>query len=430
MSTVGRRLLSSIVYSGSLSQYIRMGLSKELFRETELDLYVAIEKHLSKYGSIPKADTVADMAGLGMGLVEASEPPEFYLDEVERRYLHTQLTMAVAKTHDLLVDKKDDKAFEVVNATLSNLYTFKHRQHLFDFRDAFQLIKDEIKVAKSGGPEASLMFGWPSLDKLTGGLRAGDFCSYTGRPAAGKTFQLLYTAIESWKKGGVPLFISMEMNTTIVVQRLAAMHLGYSLTKLIKGEVTTAKWGEIQPKLKLLGTKEHPLWVVDGNLTTKMEDVLFLCRQLNPSSVFIDGAYLLRHSNPRLNKWDKMTDNAEMLKQQIATDIGIPVVASYQLNREVTKKKKEDKKGVEDIYGTDAIGQLSTVSLGLFQEEGVETMREREVTILKGRNGEVGKFKINWDFDKMDFSEVSTGKSKDAEDDSSMDKAYQMMYLG
>ena len=44
--------------------------------------------------------------------------------------------------------------------------------------------------------------------------------------------------------------------------------------------------------------------------------------------------------------------------------------------------------------------------LGLFEEENVETLKQRRVKILKGRNGETGEFHDHWDFDVMDFSEV------------------------
>ena len=52
------------------------------------------------------------------------------------------------------------------------------------------------------------------------------------------------------------------------------------------------------------------------------------------------------------------------------------------------------------------IGQVSSIVLGLFQEEGVETMVRRKIRVLKGRNGEVGAFDINWNFTNMDFTQV------------------------
>jgi hypothetical protein len=41
----------------------------------------------------------------------------------------------------------------------------------------------------------------------------------------------------------------------------------------------------------------------------------------------------------------------------------------------------------------------------MFQEDSPETIERREIRVLKGRNGETGKFSIRWDFLKMDFEQ-------------------------
>lgn len=223
------------------------------------------------------------------------------------------------------------------------------------------------------------------------------------------TFLGLYSSLRAWESGmHTPLFVSMEMMNIVIAQRLAAMHTAKNLTKLMKALMTTKSWVSMMEKLEAAKDAERPLWCVDGNLMATPDDITMLCRQTQPSLVVVDGAYLLRSSNPKASKFEKITENAEALKQRVATDLGIPVIASYQLNREATKKldKNKESVGLEDIYGSDAIGQLATVVLGLFEEDGVETQHHREVDIMKGRNGERGRFKINWGFDTMDFSEV------------------------
>jgi hypothetical protein len=96
----------------------------------------------------------------------------------------------------------------------------------------------------------------------------------------------------------------------------------------------------------------------------------------------------------------------ELMKQELAALA--PVVVSWQFSRDAAKKnkKKGEKAGLEDIGYTDAIGQVSSLVLGLFEEESVETIKQRKIEILKGRNGEIGSFITRWDFNKMDFSEI------------------------
>lgn len=223
------------------------------------------------------------------------------------------------------------------------------------------------------------------------------------------TFLGLNVSHHHWEKGGTPLFVSMEMNHVAIGQRLAAMNASKPLTQLLRGMLTTKNFSSLMDKLISNKTKERPFWVVDGELAATVDDVVMLCHQLKPSAVFIDAAYLLGHKDAKMSRWDRISDNAEQIKTKIASKLKLPVGVSYQFSREAAKKKKkgdDDAAGLEDIYGSDAIGQLSSVVLGMFEHESVETLIRRRVDVLKGRNGETGKFIINWDFHKMDFSEI------------------------
>ena len=132
-----------------------------------------------------------------------------------------------------------------------------------------------------------------------------------------------------------------------------------------------------------------------------------LAVQLQPDVVFIDGAYLIRHESKN-QRWERLTYIAEGIKQRIAEDLDMPVIISYQFNRGADKKGADAT--LADIAYTDSIGQLSSVVLGILEEESIETSNSRKIKVLKGRDGQVGEFKINWNFDNgpnfMDFTEI------------------------
>lgn len=407
MSSDGKRLLSALVYAQDLKTFASMRLSPEMFKGSEVPLFSFIHDHVGNFGKLPHPDTVLET--FEDSLVETLEPPEYYLKAVETRYMHSQLKEVVLQAQEFLKDENPNDAYAALSERVSALAQKKHRQHLYDFRDAALSIMETYQLEKSDSGDYLVKFGWPTLDNMTGGIRPGDMVSFVGRPASGKTFQLLYSAHHNWASSNhVPLFVSMEMTAQIIQQRLAAMHTHKPLSNLLKGMMSTKAFTHMLQDLQAMQTKEKPFWLIDGNLTTNVDDIVMACRQLQPTAIFVDGAYLLRHPNPKASKWDRMSENAELLKQRVATDLGIPVVCSYQFNRDSKKKKKDDKAGVEDIYGSDAIGQLSTVVLGLFEEDSVETMKARRVEVIKGRNGETGSFKINWNFLAMDFSEIGT----------------------
>lgn len=417
MSTVGRRLLSSIVYSSNVSDLVKLNLGEYLFRDSETLLYKFLVGHILKFGVVPSPTTIEATKGLEDALTEAPEPPAFYLEEVEKRYLRTSIKSMVMDTTALLQDENDVAAYDLILDRVSEIHRKRNRNLLLDFREAMPMVQAEYKNNLKFDNTGKTFFGWPTLDTMTSGLRGGDVCSFIGRPSAGKTFKLLYVAHNAWKHGQIPLFVSMEMNSLIIMQRLAAMHNSINMTQVLTSSLSTAKYKEMITGLKLAGTVEHPFWVVDGNMTSTVEDIIMLCRQLSPSAVFVDGAYMLRHPNPKVTRFDRITENAEWLKQRVSQDLGVPTILSYQFSREVSKKKKKEgeKAGVEDIYGSDTIGQVSSIVLGLMEQESIETMHVRRVEIMKGRNGEAGEFRVMWDFNKMDFREYGY-VPKDASD--------------
>lgn len=410
MATVGRRLLSSIVQSGDTHTYLSLALEPYLFRDSEVELYEAINNHIIKYGKIPSPTTLEGM-GFTEDLAEAPEPPKFYLDEVEKRYLRSTLKTMVIEANESLVNEDETAAYDNVMKTLSTIHLKRNRKTLFDFRHSHELLWSEYVKQNVHGSDYTLSFGWPYLDELSGGMRGGDFIVFVGRPASGKTFKLLYMAYNSWKSKRVPLVVSMEMNTLIMAQRLGAMHTHTNLTHVMKAKLSDTAVEKYQEGLIQAGNNDTPLWIVDGNLTATVDDIVMLCRQLGVTDVYVDGAYLLQHPNKKLSKWDKMAENAEMLKQKVAQDLNIPVVASYQFSKESKKKKgKDDKVSMEDIYGSDSIAQLASIILGLLEVENIETQISRVITVLKGRSGETGEFRVKWDFLKMDFSQIDDKK--------------------
>ena len=220
------------------------------------------------------------------------------------------------------------------------------------------------------------------------------------------TYCGLYTALSAWRADKIPLFISMEMKPLLIAQRLAAMDAKCSITQLKKAELSTKKEEVVMAQLESNKSKT-PFWIVDGSLALNVSELTMQVQQLKPDAVYIDGAYLMQSDNPRLSRWEKNTDVAEKIKSRIAEDMNIPAVISYQMNRQAQRKEGG---GLDTIAYTDAIGQLSSVVLGMMEDESIETLKRRKISILKGRSGESGEFIINWNFDNfpfMDFSEVA-----------------------
>lgn len=390
-----------------LSDYFRLNLDPIIFKGPEKELYKHLQHHVLKYGSLPSKDTLEKNIEFIIPS-EVDETPAFYRDQMYDRYVFHTLKGAMLSAQDQLNGDKPLDALEALKETILRLHLHGHKGKVVDYAaEGFDVVQTAYNQANTG-LDTGLSFGWPYLDRMTAGLQGGDVVSFVGRPGLGKTYMLLFGALHAWSQGLTPLFVSMEIKPLGIMQRLAAMDAVVPITGLKQGALSSGTLAKVRKKLKSNQGKAS-FWLVDGAVTSTMDDLIMYAQQFKPDVLYIDGAYLVRSSNPRLPRWERVTENAERIKSELAEKLNIPVIVSYQFNRKSTAKENKEP-GLENIAYSDAIGQLSSVVLGLMEEESVETLEKRHIWVLKGRNGERGEFDIHWDFDKgpgfMDFSEI------------------------
>jgi replicative DNA helicase len=407
---LGKLFVAALLAEGSPTDLIKHGPLEHLFKAHELDVYQFVKNFVGQYHTMPKPETV--LAHTGEELPEPKEPLSYYLDLLKLRYIELELKSAMKQAADKLGtdDKDPEAALKIIADAVMGLMIQKHRQLVVDFRDAYDLVVGEYLQQWTKDDDAGINLGWPTLDNNTGGLMPGDMVSLVGRPEKGKTMQMLYAARTPWQAGNRVLFVSMEMKPLAIHQRLSALHATIPMTKLKTGNLTTKARDKLKTVLTEVKGAKAPLWVVDGNFTATVEDIWVMSRQLKPDVIFVDGGYLLKHPTER-DRFKRVAENADLIKQQLS-DLA-PVVCSWQFSRDAAKKKlkgklahQQQQAGLEDIGYTDAIGQVSSVVLALFEEESVETVGQRRIEIIKGRNGEKGRFRTRWDWIRMRFDEL------------------------
>ena len=420
----GRRLLESLIHAeNGASEFAQHNLSRELFYGGEEELFDLCQRHMLEYGCLPSPATILE--AVNIAVESPGEPPAFYLSQTRARHLYRELRVMLEHAAKQLPEYRDSPTtvLDALSERIVSLAVGQRSAQIVDFaKDAAEMIEREYALRWKLGDNYGLLSGYPSLDRLSLGLSAGDVMSIVGRPAAGKTYHMLSMAQHAWHAQHKRImFVSMEIKPLLITQRLAAMYSHVPITDLRGARLTSKSRQRLYEELRLLPDTHPPFWVVDGNLAASVTDIVMMARRLKPDAVFIDGAYLLRHPNPRVSKHERIADNIESIKSDLAGNLMLPAIVSYQFNRQLPGKKKlkDDGNGVDFIAGSDAIGQISTIVLGLLQDDSPETKVRRVIDVLKGRSGEVGRFAVNWifdDFPYMDFSEVPP-ESLDIPDD-------------
>ena len=432
MAQEGVRLLMSLVDSGKkgFNRFLDYQFTEEMFRGDERELYDFCRSHAMKYGKLPDRKTIkkfSKKSGVVIPSTESiTEPPNYYYDILEHRNLKLNLLKAMKEAEDKRQDNPQE-ALEVLTANVVALNHHKQRTRLVNIIDEGMPIVDKEFAKAIHGEDKGLRFGWDTLDEMSGGLRGGDLVSIIGRPGMGKTYMALHGMINAWNVGYTTLFVSMEMQATPIVQRVVSMYTHTSIGELKTGQVSTKKYSNMKTLMDSLSGGQG-MWVADGRLSVSVDDLSLLCRQLQPDVVYVDGAYMLRLTGYRgsVPRYERINQNSESVKM-LAEELNIPIVQTFQFNRGMTKKKDIEDVDLEDIAGSDAIGQLSSLVLGTFQDDNIETKLARRIRVLKGRNGEQGEFLINWRFgghgvkqddkdfdtsDIMNFTEI-TGINKE-----------------
>lgn len=407
-----QRFVAAAIQDGKIEHLLKHGQVGHLFTGDEKKLWEYVDAHVKKYGVLPHFELVK--ADTGHDLCAQPQPAEFYLDRAREHHIQQTLLNTFQTEYDKNLKgapgTKPSESLQSIAQMVMQLATQQMGASVVDYRDAYDMIIKNYVAKATGGENMGLQFGWPTLDKMTGGMVTGDLTSFVGRPAAGKTWLMLYMALKAWEQGKVPLFVSMEIKPLQILQRILAIQAHIPAKGIREGHLSTEHYKTMKQVLLKTKDGELPFYVVDGNLAATVGDVYALCRQLKPGACFVDGAYLLKHPTEK-DRFKRVAENSNLLKQQIA-DL-CPTVASWQFAR---PKKDANKKGeagggkqqtLDDIGYSDAMGQDSSLVCGMMQPDSAETTNERVISILKGRNGEMGQFKVRWDFEwTTDFSEI------------------------
>lgn len=158
---------------------------------------------------------------------------------------------------------------------------------------------------------------------------------------------------------------------------------------------------------------DHFFRFLPGGIYSSVNDIVMVTKEQNPDLLVIDGAYLLRSDRKRYTaRWENIMEVVEILKNFSLTE-DMPILATFQFN-------KQTPGSLDGIAGTHAISQLSSIAFSIEFEQRADAenpaqARYRIIKIMKGRDGESGSIRINFNFDRSEVSQdrILTGRILD-----------------
>jgi len=175
-----------------------------------------------------------------MASINATSNYSYYAKIVKERStlrkLYSITTNVAVKSGN--AEQTPDELIEYINHNLSELYTTKTKDTL-TAEEAVKGVMELVRVRMANPTDVTGMTtGFPSMDKILNGLHKTDLFILAARPGVGKSALALQLAKNVSLYSKTPtLFLSLEMGTEQLVQRLVASESHVSISDLATGRI-------------------------------------------------------------------------------------------------------------------------------------------------------------------------------------------------
>lgn len=401
--SVGLKYLSAIIANGAGSAVLQLDPSL-LIDNNEEAAFEFVKDYYRNYREVPTPRLVQENTRVRLPTAEGTL--EFHHDNLQERYDFQVLRDHWDQHRQLIANGRPKPLVDLMEGTLRHLRS-RHRkgQTLIDAHQGMGLVIDRLRDAIRQGGISGIPTQWPTFNEQSGGYQPADLITWVGRSAMGKTAMLLSQAEAAYDAGYSVLVVTSEMGSEQIARRWMTMRFGLNPRNLKMGTVSTYLLRRMEAmQAELLGRERFR--ILSLGTGAQLSAVEAAISETAPDIVFIDGIYLFYPSknSSYMKQTERVTAVFDQLKQQ-CIDTNLPHVVTTQFNRQAGKGGKDG--SLETIGLSDAIGWHSSIVVAVKTGPTEDPRQSRELEFLKGREGEEGKFAINFKFRPVDFSEMT-----------------------
>ena len=184
--------------------------------------------------------------------------------------------------------------------------------------------------------------GYRGIDARLQGLRPGQMVVIGARPGVGKTSFALNLLINAAVNGASVAFFSLEMSKAEIAQRLLSAHAHIPLGDLRGAKIQANQWPTILDATRELSTLDVMIDDTPGTTVTEIRaKARRMLKDKEKGMVVVDYLQLLEPPSGSGGADSRATQVSAMSRgiKIMAKDLGVPVIALSQLNRNVTDRK-------------------------------------------------------------------------------------------
>lgn len=253
--------------------------------------------------------------------------------------------------------------------------------------------------------------GLNSFDYRTGGFMRKSFNVITGRSGSGKTDFAIFLATKFAAKGHKVLYLSMEMPTNQIINRIASRVT--EIDSMVLNDKENLKLDTIALLVKSLDRIAKLPIIFDEQQAISLSDIQAKIRQHKPDIIFIDHMGLMKRDS-RKAMWEGIFDISQGFKRLVMNN-NIVVFALVQQNSDVEKRSGKTTR-LSDVKGSDGIGNDADGLFGIRADKSECELSgtayiNAYVDIVKCREGKQGSvIELHWQPQYHKYTEVVQSK--------------------
>jgi replicative DNA helicase/sulfur relay (sulfurtransferase) DsrC/TusE family protein len=395
VNNVESKVLSAVLEDKQIHVLLQANVDNLL--KTHNDIWQFIRNYFEANSVVPPVSLVIEKFR-DFHPVEGVGATKHHLDELQTEYLNDSLKDILRTAAS---DVQSGNGNEALNGLITKTSELKKNTSAIRDIDAtdldsavayFEQVKKQQELGIIG-----IKTGLPGFDNyLPAGIMPGQLGVFLAYPGIGKSWLALYFAVQAWKQGKTPMIISLEMSETEVRNRVyTIMGEGlWSHRKISNGEIEIdmlKKWHAD----KLAGKPEFHIISNDNGGEITPSVLRGKIDQYKPDFVIVDYLQLMSPNQKSENETVRMKNLSRELKL-MAIGEEVPIIA-------ISSATPDD---VNDLSGVPTLGQTAWSRQIAYDADWVIALGRAtnsdiiECAFRKNRNGFMGDFLVQVDFDK------------------------------
>lgn len=372
-----------------------------LFRET-WDIWDFLKTYYSENKEVPSVSLLQkhfkDFEQVDHG------PTKYQLDSLRQAVLDEEIRGSLRNAADLVKSGKTTEALNSLSKSVSEMAQITQTIRDIEVTDIDAALShfDQVQREKAAG-FSGISTGFEAFDAcLPMGINKGQLGIVLAFPARGKSWLALYFAVQAWKQGRKPLILSLEMTEAEVRNRIYAILSPWSHNQISAGAVPPDEfraWAEKEFNNK------PPMKIISGNIGSEVTPNLVAAKidQYRPDIVMIDYLQLMTDNAVTSGQETVKIKNLSRELKLLAVSAAVPIVA-------ITSATPTDPTDMDSVPQLGQVAWSRQISydadwvLGLGRSEDSSVI---ECSLRKNRNGFMGDWLIDVDFNNGIFSESS-----------------------